>query len=344
MTSIIQIRPMLAAKKLPCKTPLWTPKHEILLRQHLEQDGYLLMQPKIDGMRYMFDAGVCYSRSWTPWTNRYIQAFARDHADLIQGWDCEAVPGHTYNPNIFREAMSGLRSEDGSKEMTLYLFDNFDPSWAAHHYEARLGACRLDLGYPAEEQRFDNKDYDIKVVICPTYMVQSVEEIYQKEQELLAQGWEGGILRRRYGPYKYGRSTAREGYLVAVKRFKDGEAIICGWEPRYSNQNELQTSALGYAKRTAHQEGLVEQDTLGAMWVHLPSDPNARFKIGVFNGMDEALRKRVWDMREQLTGQAVKFYDQEYTGGYDLPRTPIWNGFRHPLDMPLPEFQDVEPE
>lgn len=334
-------------------------KHMVraITQKHLETDGYLYFQPKIDGMRVLFNDGLPRSRSWKVWTNRYLQAFARDHAEAIQGWDCEMLPGHKLDPNIFREAMSGLRSEDGTREFTLYLFDNFDPSWAIYPYNVRFANCASELlpalGHFDPEKtpeqasqdgvltkEFRGEDYHVKVVLCPTFVVHSLENVDQREMEFLLLGWEGGMLRRSGRGYKYGQSTELEGNLTKVKRFKDGEAVITGVYQRERNDNEARVSNLGYTTRSAHQGNKVAQEVVGGFEVDLldpetgkPFEPRLDFKVGVFKDVSLEEKAAWWDQREILIGKIITFKDQEYTGGYDKPRTPVFHGFRNPVEL-----------
>lgn len=327
--------PMLAAKYDPERTLL-----------HLQEDGFLYIQPKIDGMRVLFDNGIARSRSWKAWTNRYLQAFARDHSELIHGWDGEMVPGHSYNPEIFREAMSGLRSEDGSKDFTIYLFDNWDQSWAHFTYESRASAITSDL--MDEIRIFQGDEYCVHVKLCPTWKVYSLDDIDRMETELLLAGWEGAILRRKGRGYKWGRSTAKEGSLTKLKRFEDAEATIIGVEVAYQNNNEAQQSAFGRIVRSAHQENLTEKDYVGALIVQFYKEFDGhsiaapcreialeptQFNIGVFKGPTIEDRKVWFQNKDSLIGRIVKFTHQGYGGGYDKPRTPVFIGFRDPLDI-----------
>lgn len=327
-------------------------KHMIrhITEKHLLQDGYLMMQPKIDGMRVLFDKGWPRSRSWKIWTNRYLQAFAQDHWELIQGWDCEMIGGFVPDPMRFREDMSGLRSEDGTREFTLYLFDNFDPSWAIYPYEVRLNACYSDLVkdpvIEAEEisdvllrsrvgvfKEFLSADYHVKVVLCPTRAVISMDEIDEEEAALLAAGWEGAMLRRKGRGYKWGQSTELEGSLTKVKRFKDLDVEIIGVQPRYRNDNEAIRSELGYQTRSAHQANLVAEECVGSFDVRLVDNPAMEFNVGVFKDVDLPTKQAWWKIRDSLIGKFGKIKAQDYDGGYDKPRTPVWLEFRHKLEM-----------
>jgi len=315
---------MLAAKFDEARTAL-----------HLKEDGYLYIQPKVDGMRVLFDQGVAYSRSWKPWTNKYLQEFAEVYKSSTHGWDGEMLPGihegDTIHPDVFRQAMSDLRSMDGTQEFTYYLFDLWDTSLdKPSPYFIRKSFIEC-LHYGLWNPYFSK--FKVLVKQCPTFMVQSLAEINLYEEKFLEQGFEGAILRRKEGMYKNGRATPKGGELTKLKRFEDDEAIIVGYEVAYENKNEAITNELGLTSRSAHQDNLVPKDYLGSFTVELLKDRSKRFNIGVMKGFTQDDRRSLWNQRGQLLGKIVKFKHQGYAGGYDLPRTPVLDSFRDPIDL-----------
>lgn len=318
------MRAMLAASK-------WDEK---AVEEHLRQHGYLLMQPKIDGMRVlMHDKPM--SRSWKPHRNKYLEACLREHAGLLRGMDGEIVPGLEYGPSSFRQAMSGIRAEEGSPEFTFFVFDLFTPEWSERSYLARMAKLE-SLFIPGEDSIIElnsnptgNSPYYTCVLrLTPTRRVSTLDEIYSYEQELLAEGHEGGILRTPNSPYKYNRATNREGYLMKLKRFEDAEAIVVGYEPWYENQNEATLDPRGYTARSSHQENLKPLPRLGALLCRLRDNPSVEFKVGVFLGVDHSERDRLWENRESLIGRMFTFKHQGFGGGYDKPRTPVFLNWR----------------
>ena len=148
---------------------------------------------------------------------------------------------------------------------------------------------------------------------------------------MLSEGHEGVMLRSPSSPYKCGRSTLKESYLIKVKPFEDSEAEIVGFEEKMSNRNEATLDELGYKKRSHAQSGLVPVNTLGALIVK-DIYTGVTFKIGTGKGLDDTLRKHIWDHRETMLGKIIK-YRYQRVGAKDLPRVPSFQGFRHPLDM-----------
>lgn len=348
MTKPLVIRPMLAAQR-------WD---RDITQKHLDTDGFLYMQPKIDGFRYLFHNGEARSRSWKLWKHRYVQMFAKDHADLIQGWDCEGTAGHKYDPNGFREAMSSLRSEDGTSRFTLWLFDNFDPSWAHYTYEHRRCSNIADLiaaGDPAGEFTVDplahlntwntptkwfeelaplgtTYMYQVQVKLCPTFVVTSLKEIDELYQEMLDRGWEGSILRRKGRPYKYNRSTMLEGGLVKLKPEETFEVVIEGVYPRRRNDNEPTRNALGYTVRSAHSGNKTDLECVGGFSCHMLGDPTKKVDVGVLR-MDYSTKEELWRVRDTLPGKILECCAHGYSGGYDAPRTAVGIRLRDPTEL-----------
>lgn len=329
------MRPMLAAQKYRSAGDLWGPLHEKVAAGHLLRDGYLIVQPKIDGMRCCFDEGVARSRSWKPLGNKFLQKLAQAHGDInMDGSDAEVVAGHIYDPNVFRESMSGIRAEDGSPEFTVYLFDTFyRPEWP---YTKRRGLAEILVGKTGG--LVQGIDWAAKIVLCPQIQVSSLEQLYEEERRLVELGWEGAIVRRHNMPYKFGRATALGGELVKVKRRQTIDAVITGYGAWEENQNEATTSALGYTTRSAHQEGKQALERLGYWKVRrldevtrTPTGPE--FKVGVFRNVSHADRDRLWTDRESYIGKYCELSIDGASGGYEAPRCPVLLRFRSDFEF-----------
>ena len=143
------------------------------------------------------------------------------------------------------------------------------------------------------------------------------------EEECLEAGYEGVMIRDPNGPYKNGRSTEKEGFLLKLKRFEDAEATILGFEERQHNGNEKDDSG----KRTTHKAGKTGLGTLGAIKV---MGLNGIYKGVLFDigtGFDDAQRADIWRNLDVFQGRTVKF---KYfpSGSKDKPRFPVFLAFR----------------
>lgn len=300
-----------------------------MIARHIAEAGFLWMQPKIDGMRtYISEDAIPQTRSGKEWKHRPLRAFSQAVPSL-RGKDGEVVPGHTYNESSFREAMSGIRAEDGTREFTFYMFDNVLLHGMV--YGVRFeDVCKW---VAANSEWHEGDGYHARVIPCPTQKVTSVDEVREVEMGMIEAGWEGAMLRRPDRAYKFGRSTNLGGNLVKLKRYEDAEAIVVGYEPWEQNLNEPTQSPLGYQVRSAHQDGKVPIERLGALHVELATDRSVKFKIGVMSGVSHAERDRLWVNRDSLIGRICKFKHQGYSGGYDAPRTPVFLNWRSPSEF-----------
>jgi DNA ligase-1 len=148
----------------------------------------------------------------------------------------------------------------------------------------------------------------VRIIKLLPSLVEDEKELISFEKEILARGGEGVILRDLNSPYKYGRSTIREGYMLKLKRFKDAEAEIEGFE-------EL-----------VHEDGS-KGNMLGSFLVVMD---DIHFKIGT--GFTEDERKSFWKNREKLLGELVKFkyFDVSIK---KAPRHPVFLAMRSRLDI-----------
>jgi DNA ligase-1 len=168
-----------------------------------------------------------------------------------------------------------------------------------------------------------------QIKILPQTLIKTEAELMAFETECIDLGFEGVILRKIDGHYKYGRSTANEGLLLKVKRFADAEATVTGFVEQMHNTNEKVTNELGRGKRSTHAAGLVGKNTLGAL-VLCDLLTGATFQCGT--GMNDVQRQHIWNNQSEYLGLIWK-YKHFPTGAVDLPRHPVSLGPRNIIDM-----------
>lgn len=307
--------------------------NERKVQAHLDEAGFLYMQPKIDGMRVFVSPELApQSRSGKIFKQRHLHRWLGDHPSLAFS-DGEVVGGHQYDPTSFRQAMSNIRAEDGTPDFTYYMYDTQHPDTVGYDYDTRRARIANILRHLGDAQNPEGREYHARLILTPQIKVHTLEQIYTNEVKLIAEGWEGGILRRNDRPYKCGRATFSQGSLLKLKRFEDAEAIVVGYEPWEVNDNEPTQSPLGYTVRSSHQENLRPIDRLGVLKVELLTDRSIKFGIGVMRGVTHEDRDRLWANRDSLIGKIAKFEHQGYGGGYDKPRTPVFIGWRNEFDL-----------
>lgn len=160
----------------------------------------------------------------------------------------------------------------------------------------------------------------------------------------IGHGYEGAILRKPGSPYKHGRSTVKEGYLLKLKRFVDGEARVIGVTELMHNGNEATVNELGRTARSHSKAGMVPTGTMGTLIVR-DVKTGVEFEIGT--GFTAEERASFWpsvirvigktnDNRDifdagPLTGRLAK-YKHFLVGTKDKPRHPVFIGWRDRRD------------
>jgi DNA ligase 1 len=257
--------------------------------------------PKIDGIRCIILKGEVLSRSLKPIPNKFIQS-------QLRGFD-QDLDGELYIPGkTFNEISSAVMSEEGEPDFVYLVFDEIS-----------------DKPY-CERLQFDQRPPNSADLEC--VHVSCLEGLLSLEKRYIEEGHEGLMIRSPEGPYKYGRSTEKEGYLMKLKRFEDYEAIITGFIEENENTNEQSINELGKKKRSSHKANKLPKDTLGAL---LLTDTKTGVEFKVSSGLDHALKKEIWLNKELYKGRLIKY--KCMASLKDKPRHPTFLGFRDQRDL-----------
>ncbi len=304
-------KPLLAAKKRKEQS-----QEEFLdmIAKHLSREP-MGATPKIDGIRCTCqethvprDLCLPLTRSLKLIPNLHIREQLR--TQVTPGIDGELTCGKT-----FQAVTSGVMTESGKPDFTYYVFDYFDHQLS---YQTRL--MRMENFY-LERPAF--------VKILTPVIITSIDQLLKLDEEYVQQGAEGTMIRLMSSPYKQGRSTQREGYLIALKRFEDAEAMIIGSYEEMHNDNPQSLNELGYTERSSHKANMSGKGRLGGFYVRNLSD-SVEFKVG--SGFTASDREFYWAQRDAMIGKIIKYKHQPH-GRKDKPRTPIFLGIRDPRDM-----------
>lgn len=295
-------RPMLAATAEPGQ-PL---KHSVLV------------SAKLDGIRCVIRDGQALSRSLKPIPNKQLREILSH--PLLDGLDGELMAGPPNAGTAFNGTVRSVRSHDADPGSIRYwVFDCFDRPSDPFHARLKDAAERVKAAQLE----------GLPVTLVHHWSVDSESRLQEVYGNFLEQGYEGAMVRDPLGPYKTGRSTLREGYLLKLKPWADSEALVIGYDELERNHNELEISELGYAKRSTSKDGKVSGDTLGALQVR---DIYSGVEFSIGGGFTEADRDELWAQRDTLPGRIVR-YKSVMVGVMYAPRFPVWLGFRDPDDM-----------
>ena len=256
-----------------------------------------------------------------PIPNKYTQAmFGRPE---FEGLDGELIVGKGTDKNLMQQTMSGVMSIEGEPSVRWCVFDNWKESGTFHErfYLTKHG------GYDQHENG--------SITVVPHFVVNSFDDVLRMEETFVDRGYEGVMLRDPNGPYKEGRSTLKQGWLLKVKRFVDAEIEITGFVEQQRNDNEATIDERGYTKRSSSKAGKADAGVLGAILGTCISK-NDRFygveNIEVGTGFTAEQRKNLWEGRKYLIGKVLK-YKYFPVGCKDKPRHPVSLGFRDRRDI-----------
>lgn len=265
----------------------------------------LLASPKIDGLRCLIWEGVAYSRNAKPIRNRFVQEWAKNFHNL----DGELIVGSPTDPHCLANTQSGVMSFEGEPDFKFYCFDSPE---------------RICPEFDPAQDWLSEEVQDDRIVHVQQARVWNVQQLLDQEEVALHEGYEGLMLRSPTGPYKHGRSTLREGYLMKLKRFQDGEAVVIALEEGHQNNNELERDELGRAKRSKVSSGLAPSGMVGTIIVEDPTWGTLRLAPGL---MSHAERIALLACPASIVGRVVHWRSFGY-GVKDKPRFPRYYGIR----------------
>ena len=274
----------------------------------LKFPGYV--SPKLDGIRALVIEGVVVSRKLLPIPNKHVQKlFGRPE---YEGFDGELTLRDSKN---FNAVQSAVMTEDGEPEV---IYQVFDDHRRCFNLELLIEEFRNLLTVDFSTDR---------VVRVSQTRVRHLGELMKWHKRFVAWGFEGTIFRTADSPYKFGRSTPKEQYLVKIKDFKDDEAVVVGAVQKVKNDNPPTQDELGNTKRSSHKKNKTPLEMLGALSVKYKGH-----QLSIGSGFTDAQRSSLWYNKDSLNGLIVKFKYQEVSE-YGVPRFPVFLGFRDKRDL-----------
>jgi len=261
--------------------------------------------PKLDGIRCIIRGGVAVSRTLKEIPNRFVASLLQTCPDNLDGE--LIIPRQTFN-----QIQSAIMSEQGEPTFEYHVFDVIS------------------------ERPYNTRMDELSAMVLPAFCRKVLPHVFENEDDLLEYErecvedyeYEGIMLRSPTGPYKFGRSTMKQGYLLKLKRFEDDEAVVVDFEEMMHNENPSKVDARGYAKRSSKKDGMVPAGILGAFIVRMANGKT----FNVSTGLTMEQRRDYWGTRDALLGTLVK-YKFQGLGAKGLPRFPVFLGFRHPDDL-----------
>ena len=273
----------------------------------------VLVSPKLDGIRATVQGGVVLSRSLKPIPNAHVQALLGKPE--LEGLDGELIVGNPASADAFRTSHQCGDVTGRQAEFRVPCVRQVHAGSRFQSPEGRRRRWWTLFGQPY-------------VQMVPHNLIEDQSTLLKLEAISVDCGYEGLMLRSPAGLYKQGRSTAREGWLLKLKRFTDGEGEVIDLIEQSANTNTAFVDELGHTKRSSHQAGKVAKGTLGA-YVVRNLETGVVHKVSPTGTLAE--RQAIWNS-DNVIGKILKFKFFA-TGGKDKPRFPQALGFRDAADM-----------
>lgn len=291
----------------------------------------VFVSAKFDGIRCGIYGGKLLTNTLKEIPNHYIKVKL---APLIGNgmFDGELLLKDTMEYN---KVQSAVMSREGKPNFYYAIFDRIidNNNWKMPYKN------RLDWLYS-----YINMPHFLSMTeyVRPVLQIEcnSVKEIlYVERANVETLGYEGIILRSPDGPYKWGRSTAREGYLFKFKRTDDAEAEILDCVELEHNLNRATEDERGLTKRSSHAENKVGSGMLGSFKVR---GINGKYKDKIFfvscGSMTQQQRRILWE--EYHKNKSKSFFKWSiitYTfaktrGTDDAPAEPRFKAFRKEME------------
>lgn len=293
---------------------------------------------KKDGIRAI-KLGDLASRTLKKIPNRDINERA---AELPYGLDMEL-----FNPELSYDEIESIVMSREHKDSSMIGFHILD-MWGSGNehikYEERIFTthkeCKNILGCYGEQPSLCN----------------NADELFEHFKRFESEEGEGICFRTPDSPYKQGRSTLREQYLVKLSRYIRSECTIIGFEEQMMNGNAEKRDDIGYMRRRQAGVNLIGKSTLGAFIVQTsdvcqtcqgmqytdpPENSNIKaiachdckgsgrmtFRVGTGVGLTDTKRAEIWDTKDKWLGKQITIKSKGH-GVKVKPRSPIFIGCR----------------
>ena len=272
-----------------------------------------LVSLKMDGVRALRMNDIALASRRFKWIPNHL--LCGKALTLPVGLDMEL-----WSPELdYNEIQSIVMSEEheDTNKIQFHAFDLFNTSGATYinrmHHLSHLhmlseGAINFD--FPLE---------------CS-----NAQELFNHFRFAEACEGEGICFRSPDSPYKQGRSTLKEEYLIKLCRFSKSECRIVGFKEQLLNTNKEKRNALGKMDRSKSIEGMIGKGTLGAL--ECINEHGIRFDVGTGIGLDDALRLKIWLNRDEYYGKTITIKSKTH-GVKVKPRGPVFVGFREEMDI-----------
>lgn len=329
-------------------------------------DSYWIIQPKLDGIRAIFDYSripdeCLLSRKGLPIPNKSLcrkmgeEIYKMREYIEIDGLEGEIILDGGMD-GTFQNLSSVVNSEDFPIDelrgrLHFVIFDNInrgDTPYKKWFYDWYYPWVNTVWG---SEFTIDLKRYFGEFILpvgCSDSFIipkskferaRSLSGIIKDEEKnclfrRLNKGGEleGFIFRKTDSPYKHGRSTLKEGGLIKVKKVETVDCEILEICPKRTNLNAAEKDELGYTKRSTKKDGYEVDSTMaGSLRVREMVENGKEFKVNALDLGHEVSKLLASDPQKYIRDFLLEVkYNSRTSGG--IPRFPKIQKLRNKND------------
>jgi DNA ligase 1 len=271
---------------------------------------------KKDGIRAIRLNKSLLSRTFKEIPNKSI----RERSLILPG----GMDMELWNPALQYDEVESIvmsRKHPDSDKIQFHLLDQFgDGGYLSRvlpmvdHY---MRPKMLD-GQPVFHQLLDD------VVVDLPSMCNNADDLFNFLLFAEENAGEGICFRTFDSPYKQGRSTLKEQYLIKLARFVRQEVTITGVYEQMENGNSTKRNAVGKMDRSSAASNKLGKNTLGGF--HVINAAGETFDVGTGVDLTDKRRKELWS--KNPVGQVITIKHKPH-GKKIKPRSPIFMGFRN---------------
>jgi len=266
---------------------------------------------KKDGIRAI-KLNDLYSRTLKLIPNYSIRARAMK---LPAGFDMEL-----WNPELNYDEIESIVMSKEHERSDLIQFHILD--WFGElPYQTRYNQAIINI------RHYDWKDTEYQY----PFPCQDAETLFRTFKIFEQEHGEGICFRTPNSPYKQGRSTIREQYLIKLARYVRQEVLVLDIYEQMENANPTNYNAVGKMDRSSCKSNLYGKGTMGGFHVR-SLVTGQEFNVGTGVGLTDAKRKEIWLNQDKYIGttRVIKFKPH---GQKIKPRSPIDCGPRKEIDI-----------
>lgn len=312
-----------------------------------------IVQYKLDGLRCIIQNGEVLTSSLKKHQNINLINKLSSVVEFCKKNDI-ILDGELYTHEVPFPTVSGnIRSHNQPIHPTIkfYVFDilvKYNNITVDTQYQERLEQLNVFLS---------NTNFDMLKPI-KTKTINSDEELNEYFKEVLADGYEGLMLKNPEGKYKFGKATAKSQDLLKKKPFVTFDAKIVGIEEEFSNDNESFINEMGKsvkrntkanksptgkaAKFVVQLNSLILEGKEEVTFEMIEIKPtltakevrsmNPKLSKEEISNKYQTWRKEVWDNKESYIGKHIEFKGM-LVGAKEAPRHPSFVKMRPDKDI-----------